>query len=82
MDWIIIILLFIAVIVAYVVIPMIIETKSEKKNIATHELNEIFDCRAEGLCESCKHGIGNCIKEGKAYCKQNGGKDYVKEMLI
>lgn len=32
-------------------------------------LNEIFDIRSDGLCNSCSHTFEECLENGKALCK-------------
>ena len=49
--------------------------KVEENKTVNKKLSEVFDCRSEGLCESCDYGFDNCIRNGKPYCKQEEDND-------
>lgn len=46
-----------------------------------NDIFKIYDCRADGLCESCSCGFDNCIKAGKAKCLDKED-DYVEETSV
>ena len=79
MYWVIPIAIF--VIFFWTCVPMLIEhhaTKKKEKEQMQNKLNEIFDMRSEGLCDSCEHGFDKCIKCGKPLCKEDDDEDAVQ----
>ena len=76
--------LCILAITLYFIIPLIIEMKMEHKfeksksdkmliikkdnEMSLENYNEIFEKRADGMCQSCGWGFDRCLEDGRAHC--------------
>ena len=76
--------LCILAITLYFIIPLIIEMKIEHKfekqksdkmliikkenEMSLENYNEIFEKRADGMCQSCGWGFDRCLEDGRAHC--------------
>ena len=68
----------------YFIIPFIIEMKAEHKFEKENEMslknyNEIFEKRADGMCQSCGWGFDRCLEDGHAHCLDDYPTDINEE---
>lgn len=77
--------LCILAITLYFIIPLIIEMKMEHKFEKENEMslenyNEIFEKRADGMCQSCGWGFDRCLEDGRAHCLDDYPRNISEEL--